>query len=388
MVVIQTIATTTSTTSTMKLIRKSSSNVSRRSAALVTIASYCFSSAKGAFHTTTTSTTSLNHHHRNSRAFFDFGHTGVIHHPYYSSTFMPIIRTTSNTLSSVRSSSISSTSKHNHNDGLMPDMLQRIRACNQIPTNVKFLDFVVKDQIVGKVTLDMALRFSQSPIFELEENGKEKKALTLTSKAGFTVESRTKSIMKVMKELKEEGIIQGWRDELYSVSTSFYDTKKGEEPFFLMERAAVWTLGILQYGVHINGLVSCQNNNNNNNMNKEPKMWIARRSKTKSKYPGMLDHIVAGGQPFGLSLMENVIKECFEEAGVPEELVRQNLRSAGVISYESYHHVINENNNITQHYGGLERVVLFNYDLYLPPDFKPKVVDGEVDEFMLWDLGE
>eukprot|EP00984_Skeletonema_dohrnii_P003890 scaffold1339_cov129-Skeletonema_dohrnii-CCMP3373.AAC.1 len=30
-------------------------------------------------------------------------------------------------------------------------------------------------------------------------------------------------------------------------------------------------------------------------------MWMARRSKTKSKFPSMLDHIVAGGQPAGLS---------------------------------------------------------------------------------------
>lgn len=35
-----------------------------------------------------------------------------------------------------------------------------------------------------------------------------------------------------------------------------------------------------------------------------------------------------------------------------------------------------------------ERVVLFNYDLYLPDSFTPKVVDGEVHEFFRCDATE
>ena len=37
----------------------------------------------------------------------------------------------------------------------------------------------------------------------------------------------------------------------------------------------------------------------------------------RHSYPGMLDNMVAGGQPAGLSLMENVVKEAGEEAGIP-----------------------------------------------------------------------
>lgn len=124
-------------------------------------------------------------------------------------------------------------------------------------------------------------------------------------------------------------------------------------------------------GVHINGLVKGEDE-------LPPRMWIARRSKTKSKYAGMLDHIVAGGQPAGLSLMENVVKECMEEAGIPKELTLLGVRPAGAISYETYS---------TKH-KAVSRVVLFNYDLYLPPDFIPKPVDGEVDEFFLWTIDE
>ena len=42
-------------------------------------------------------------------------------------------------------------------------------------------------------------------------------------------------------------------------------------------------------------------------------LWVARRSINKPNWPGKLDHIVAGGQPYGISVMENVIKECEEE---------------------------------------------------------------------------
>lgn len=41
------------------------------------------------------------------------------------------------------------------------------------------------------------------------------------------------------------------------------------------------------YGVHINGYV---------NIDGEKYLWVAKRSDTKQTFPGMLDHIVAGGQ--------------------------------------------------------------------------------------------
>jgi len=44
----------------------------------------------------------------------------------------------------------------------------------------------------------------------------------------------------------------------------------------------------------------------------------------------MLDHIVAGGIPFGLSLIDNVVKECGEEANIPEELAKLS-KSAGTM---------------------------------------------------------
>lgn len=46
----------------------------------------------------------------------------------------------------------------------------------------------------------------------------------------------------------------------------------------------VGLLGILQYGVHMNGYVRTEAGGF--------KLWIARRSETKATYPGMLDNMV------------------------------------------------------------------------------------------------
>jgi 8-oxo-dGTP pyrophosphatase MutT (NUDIX family) len=275
-------------------------------------------------------------------------------------------------------------------ENVVQDMLYRIRQCNNIPDAIEasLITFQIDGVHLGKVRPNMAdlLCSVQSakgdgPVFELVQlyDVPESKILILSSKVtGTTVESRTEAVAHVMNVLRQQGVITGWRDEIFPVSDSFYNP-----PLFFIERAAVSTLGILEYGVHINGLVKGDNQSSMADMSMRvldppPLMWMARRSKTKSKCPGMLDHIVAGGQPAGLSLMENVVKECKEEAGIPEEISRPNVYPTGVISYEAYESKSEK----------VSRVVLFNYDLYLPKDFLPKPVDGEVEEFFLWSIDQ
>ena len=96
-----------------------------------------------------------------------------------------------------------------------------------------------------------------------------------------TPETRTKAVATVMAQLRDSGVITGWRDELFPVSESF-----SAEPLLLVERAAASMFGIKAYGVHINGYVKRADGS--------MAMWVARRSKTKQTWPGMLDHIVAG----------------------------------------------------------------------------------------------
>lgn len=77
----------------------------------------------------------------------------------------------------------------------------------------------------------------------------------------------------------------------------------------------------------------------------------------------MLDHIVAGGQPHGLSCFENVLKEAEEEASIPPHLASKAV-ACGAVSY------------MTMAAEGIKRDVLFVYDIELPPDFVPKPLVG------------
>lgn len=240
-------------------------------------------------------------------------------------------------------------------------MLYRISECNKVSEDLKLVDFVVDDGVVvGKLRESLALRLSKSSVFSFDAIDR-----TLVIENCNTPEERTKSVMTVMEELREGGVIKGWRDELLPVVTSFYDAK----PAFLIERAAAPHMGTIQYGVHINGYIK-------NPDTGEIKLWMARRSETKSKYPGMLDHIVAGGQPFGITLKDNVLKECEEEAGITADLA-QNAKPVGAVSYE-----------YSELDGQVNRSVLFCYDIELPPDFIPVAVDGEVEEFFLKEISE
>ena len=51
------------------------------------------------------------------------------------------------------------------------------------------------------------------------------------------------------------------------------------------------------------------------------------------RWPGYLDNTVAGGIPSGMSPFESLIKECMEEASLPDEVVRDRITATGAISY-------------------------------------------------------
>ncbi|WP_419797610.1 MAG: DUF4743 domain-containing protein [Terasakiella sp.] len=175
------------------------------------------------------------------------------------------------------------------------------------------------------------------------------------------VDDITAHMAQMTQALQDKKQINGWRGELYAVSPRF-----GEEPLFLIERAATPLFGLRAYGVHINGFVRDKG---------QIKMWIAKRAADRMVCPDMWDNMVAGGQPAGLSLMENIIKECGEEAGIPEDLARQ-AQSVGTVSY------------IMETDGGLKPDVMFCYDLEVPKRFIPNNTDGEVASFHLMDVEE
>ncbi|HEX9703580.1 MAG TPA: DUF4743 domain-containing protein, partial [Rhodospirillales bacterium] len=170
---------------------------------------------------------------------------------------------------------------------------------------------------------------------------------------------RTQAMADVLARLRDDGMIKGWRDEPYPVATRF-----SAPALFVMERAAVPLFGVKGYGVHVNGYVVDGGG---------VRMWVGRRSLTKPTGPGKLDQMVAGGQPAGISVADNLIKECAEEAAIPAALAARAV-AVGTVSY------------LTERSEGLRDDVLFDYDLELPADFRPTNADGEVADFHLWPI--
>jgi isopentenyldiphosphate isomerase len=233
----------------------------------------------------------------------------------------------------------------------------RVQECNAHPDELReFVPFTAGGEAAGFLRPAFAAQLTRTFPAVFSTSGG---AVTL-SPALTTPQARTDAVAACMLQLREDGTIRGWRDELFPVATSF-----DAEPLLLIERACAAHFGIKAYGVHVNCFVRKADGG--------MEVWVARRSRTKQTWPGLLDHAVAGGLGHGLSPGANVVKECEEEANVPPLLAAQ-AQPAGVVSYTA---VVPE---------GLKRDVLFCYDLELPPDFVPSNNDGEVEEFMLWPL--
>ncbi len=234
-------------------------------------------------------------------------------------------------------------------------LLDRVLSCGNYSCE-EYYPLLVDGHKVGQVsTVNASVLTDFKSVFEL--SGAE---IRLSDEIrGFS--ERSIAIREVTEKLSSQGLISGWRNELYPVAPKF-----AVSPLFDIERAAVPFFGIRSYGVHINGWVK---------VGEDLHMWIGRRSRTKATGAGQLDQIVAGGLPSGVSLMNNVIKECQEEACIDAPMASRAV-PVGTVSY------------ITKRKEGLRDDVLFNYDLCLPIDFNPINMDGEVEEFMLWPMSK
>ncbi|EOD18863.1 hypothetical protein EMIHUDRAFT_209487 [Emiliania huxleyi CCMP1516] len=166
-------------------------------------------------------------------------------------------------------------------------------------------------------------------------------------------------------ELVEDGVIprSKLRHELQDVhpfSAGFVAAGGGVAPVLRMERASMIYFGVPSYGVHVNG-------------------WAT--------YPGLLDQMVAGGQPTALTFDENVRKECEEEASLPPEVIAA-IEPAGSVSYRyatpkglSTKVLMTHDVEMPQ---GLQRVA----HLALTSRFQPLCSDGEVEQFRLLPIAE
>lgn len=213
------------------------------------------------------------------------------------------------------------------------------------------LPFVIGAAQVGWLRRDDVRHLSRWPqLFEHRGD-----AVRLSDRLD-SVAARSAALAEVAQGLLDSGRLRGWRNEIYAIRNGF-----AAPPLALIERAAARFFGIATYAVHANGLV------HRADAGDAPALWIARRSLDKSTDPGMLDNLVGGGIAWGFSAEAALVKESWEESGVPESVARHAVR--GRVA-----HVLTE---VEQ---GTQAEQLFIFDLLLPPGFRPEPQDGEVAE--------
>lgn len=233
--------------------------------------------------------------------------------------------------------------------------LRHVDACNNHdPTG--FLPFLIDNLQVGRIRGEFAHALAAwSRVFEVTNE-----SVTLSPALG-SFDARTQAVATVLRELVQEGVVTHLQAEPYAVTAT-----TPEEGLMLIDRAAAPYFGIRAFGQHLNGYVR---------EGGELKLWVAQRAADRRNYPGKLDNLVAGGLPYGLSRVENLRKECWEEAGIPAELAAR-ARPVGVISYQA------------EIPAGFKPDTLYCYDLELPGNFVPRCTDGEVEGFRLYPVEE
>jgi 8-oxo-dGTP pyrophosphatase MutT (NUDIX family) len=158
--------------------------------------------------------------------------------------------------------------------------------------------------------------------------------------------------------LRELGLIKVWRNELYAVhplsDTGELDTSK---TLFTLERGAFRRFGLCSRAAHINGLRSDGN------------IWLGQRASNKGIDPNKLDNLAAGGIPHNEPVEDCVVRELYEEAGIPT-LLAQQAQFAGMAR--------STRNEID----GTHDEILYCYDLHLDNTIKPRNQDGEVAQFL------
>lgn len=229
--------------------------------------------------------------------------------------------------------------------------LRHIEACNRHDLG-RFRPWLVAGARVGWIRHDFAERLAAFPAaFEVAAD-----AVRLSDDLA-TPAARTAAVQRVVEAV---GLTR--RIEPYPVAAGF-----GAPELLRIDRAVVAQFGVRAYGLHVNGFVRDAAGGY--------ALWIGKRAKDKPVAPGKLDNIIAGGQPAGLGLAENLRKEAKEEAGLPDALIAR-CRPAGALTY------CFENEN------GLKPDVLFVYDLELPVGFTPRNTDGEIESFHLMPAAE
>jgi len=229
--------------------------------------------------------------------------------------------------------------------------LDHIRTCNRWEPS-DFIPFNLDGHCVGHLRPSFAEHLRRWPeVFEVTGG----RVTWVHPLPGFA--DRNQVLQEVLAALDRDGLVTYLHGELYPVTPG--DRTRA---LMLIDRACAPYFGVRAFGQHMNGIVRDGD---------RLQMWVTRRAANRRVYPLHLDHLAAGGLPWGVTLKDNLRKECREEANIPEELVDW-ARPVSAVTY------------CRNSERGLKPDVMYCYDLELPPDFEPSCTDGEVEAFYLW----
>jgi len=229
--------------------------------------------------------------------------------------------------------------------------LDRIRDCNRWEPS-DFIPFMLDGECVGHIRRSFATHLQCWPEVCSVTSGE---VTWVDSHPSF--EDRSQLMQELLEELVQSGVVSHLHGEKYGVTPG--DRSQAR---MLIDRACAPYFGVRAFGQHMNGFVRD---------GERLRMWIGRRSADRRVYPLHLDNLVAGGLPWGVTLAENLRKECREEADIPNDLA-DRARPVGAVTY------------CRDSTRGLKPDVMYCYDLELPADFEPSCRDGEVESFYLW----
>jgi 8-oxo-dGTP pyrophosphatase MutT (NUDIX family) len=232
--------------------------------------------------------------------------------------------------------------------------LRHFHACNRHDL-AKFVPFYIGGKKLGWVTKELAARLPH----EMDFFAPLKDGIMLAAPLDdFT--ARSEALAKAAMWISER-YNRPLRHEMYPVIENW-----GDQSLAQIDRAAVPWFGVKGFGVHVNGFTRKKDGLH---------LWIGERAADRLVDPGKLDNMIGGGQPIGLTIEENLIKEAGEEAGIGPALAR-TAKPVRTISY------------LVERMHGLRNDVLFVFDLELPENFVPRNTDGEVAAFHLMPLPE
>lgn len=232
--------------------------------------------------------------------------------------------------------------------------LRHFLACNRHDLS-KFAPFYIGAKRLGWVTKELAASLpAEMDLFVAHKDG-----IALAPHLD-NFSARSDALMAATRWLSAQRN-KPLRNEMYPVLENW-----GDEPLAQIDRAAVPWFGVKGFGVHVNGFTRKKDGIH---------LWIGERAMDRLVDPGKLDNMIGGGQPIGLTIEENLIKEAHEEAGINAALAR-TAKPVRPLSY------------LVERMSGLRNDELFIFDLELPDGYTPRNTDGEVAKFHLMPLAE